>query len=217
MKQATSVEHTGFYAFLAERIRRGTMLPIAVSRANKAFRGLNKDQARKAGRFSQLEVSPRQGDYRVEGVSLARANAFVTQFHRHLNGTVGHLASFGLFDDAGLRGVVILGRPLARALQNGATIEVLRLCSDGSRNACSKLYAQARRFAKANSLSRIITYTLPEESGASLKAAGFRMVGATRGGSWNTASRPRSDKAPTCRKTRWEIQLKNGGRKRATG
>lgn len=201
---------TGFYGFVAERIRRGAMIPTAVHRANTLLRSVGKEDARRFGRFDPTAPSTgiaRSGPYRVERIELALANAYVTQFHRHLNGVVGHLASFGLYDDAGLRGVLILGRPLARQLDDGGSAEVLRLCSDGSRNACSKLYGAARRYARQAGLTRIVTYTLPEEPGASLRAAGFVGVGRTAGGSWSRTGRERADKAPLCAKQRWELVI----------
>lgn len=199
---------SGFYGFVAERIRRGAMVPTAVARANALLRTVPKDRARQFGKF---DLSPptagvaRTGSYRVNRIPLAAANAYVTQFHRHLNAVVGHLASFALYDGAGLRGVLIIGRPLARHQDNRTTVEVLRLCSDGSPNACSKLYGAARRWAKQKGKSRLITYTLPDETGASLKASGFACTGATNGGSWNRVGRQRIDKAPTVAKTRWEL------------
>ena len=201
---------TGFYRFLATRIERGAMVPTAISRANTLLRTVNKAQAHQ---FARLGAPPpttgveRDGDFRVEPIELASANAYVTQFHRHLNAVVGHVASLGLYDAVGLRGVLILGRPLARHQDNGHTIEVLRLCSDGSKNACSKLYGAARKWAKQHGKRRILTYTLPGESGASLKASGFVCTGSTEGGSWHRPSRERTDKAPTVAKVRWELQL----------
>jgi hypothetical protein len=198
---------TGFYAFVAERIRHGAMGPASIHRANVAFRALPKALACRAGRFESPGTAGRAGPYRVAEIALAQANAYVTQFHRHLNGVVGHVASLALYDDAGMRGVLILGRPLARHQDDGSTAEVLRVCTDGSRNACSKLYGAARRWAKRNGRRRLVTYTLPEEPGASLRGAGFICTGATRGGSWNRTGRARADKAPTVAKTRWEMRV----------
>lgn len=132
-----------------------------------------------------------------------KANEYVEQHHRHHKKVVGHLFAIGLQKDGELCGVVIVGRPVARALDDGFTCEVTRLCTDGTPNACSKLYGAAWRAARALQYRRMYTYILESESGTSLKAAGFRFDGMTKGGSWSTPSRPREDKAPTCRKQRW--------------
>ena len=85
------------------------------------------------------------------------------------------------------------------------TAEVTRCCTDGTRNACSILYAAAWRAARAMGYRRLITYTLPEEGGASLRASGFRLLGEAGGGSWNSPARPRVDTHPTQGKLAWEV------------
>lgn len=90
-------------------------------------------------------------------------------------------------------GVAIVGRPVARTLDDGWTLEVTRVATDGTKNACSALYASAWRAARAMGYQRLITYTLPSEGGASLRAAGWRTVHRTKGGNWNTPARPRVD------------------------
>jgi hypothetical protein len=87
------------------------------------------------------------------------------------------------------------------------TVEVLRLCSDGTKNACSKLYGACRRAAKTLGYHRLITYTLADENGKSLLASGFSYCYTSKGGSWNQQGRPRSDKAPVCPKHLYEIIL----------
>lgn len=62
-------------------------------------------------------------------------------------------------------------------------------------NACSMLYATAWKAAKALGYRRLITYTLPEEGGASLRASGWKLIGERGGGNWNVKSRPRIDTA----------------------
>jgi hypothetical protein len=89
-------------------------------------------------------------------------------------------------------------------LDDGMTIEVLRLCTDGTPNACSILYAAARRAAKAMGYRRIITYILETETGASLKAAGWRKTTTTQGGEWSRPSRARKSAARPEPKTRYE-------------
>lgn len=105
-----------------------------------------------------------------------------------------------------VRGVCIVGRPVARMLDDGWTLEVTRCCTDGAENACSMLYGAAARAAFAMGYKRIGTYTLPEEGGASLRAAGWRLLGEAGGGEWTRRSRPRVSKHPTLVKLRWEAQ-----------
>jgi hypothetical protein len=104
-------------------------------------------------------------------------------------------------------GVVILGRPVARRLDDGWTLEVTRCATDGTSNACSCLYGAAWRLAKSLGYRRLVTYTLPEEGGASLRGAGWTCVGEAGGGSWDRAERPRVDLHPTQTKLRWEAPL----------
>jgi hypothetical protein len=101
-------------------------------------------------------------------------------------------------------GVAIVGRPVARMNQDGATVEVTRLATDGAPNACSFLYGAARKAAFALGYSRLITYILDTEDGVSLRAAGFTLVRHVAGGSWSRPSRARVDKHPTQGKFLWE-------------
>jgi hypothetical protein len=138
-------------------------------------------------------------------VTLAAANDFVARLHRHHKPVVGHKFSLGAMLDDALVGVAIVGRPVSRMRDDGETLEVTRLCTDGARNACSFLYGAAARSAFALGFKRIGTYTLPEEGGASLRATGWKMLGERGGGSWSRADRPRTDKSPTQSKTLWEL------------
>lgn len=104
----------------------------------------------------------------------------------------------------GCVGVVTVGRPVARRLDDGWTLEVTRNCTDGTKNAASFLYAAAWRACRALGFTRLITYTLKDETGVSLTAAGWRVVGQTSGRSWSCPSRPRVDKHPLGQKTLWE-------------
>ncbi|NBW13724.1 MAG: hypothetical protein EBR82_37565 [Caulobacteraceae bacterium] len=137
-------------------------------------------------------------------VTLAEANAFVEQHHRHHPKVVGHKFSIGAVKDDKIVGVVIVGRPVARSRDDGLTLEVTRLCTDGTRNACSFLYGAAARAAFALGYKRIGTYILAAENGKTLSAAGWRMIGEVKGRSWSCPSRPRVDKHPTTDKTLWE-------------
>lgn len=138
-------------------------------------------------------------------VELAEANAFVRKHHRHHKPVVGHYFSIGAVLGEDVVGVVIVGRPVARARQDGETVEVTRLCTDGTRNAASFLYGAAQRAAFALGFRRIGTYILASEPGTSLIAAGWRLVGERGGGSWDTPSRPRVDKHPTQSKLLFEL------------
>ncbi len=136
---------------------------------------------------------------------LAEANAFVQQHHRHHGAVIGHRYSIAVADETGVRGVAIIGRPVARHLDDGWTLEVTRLATDGCKDACSMLYAAAWRAARAMGYRKVITYILLTEPGTSLTAAGWRCVGTVTGRSWDRASRPRVDRYPLQGKLRWEI------------
>jgi hypothetical protein len=138
--------------------------------------------------------------------ALDEANAFVSQHHRHNKPVVGHKFSLAVADEAGtVRGVAIVGRPVGRRLDDGWTLEVNRVATDGCPNACSALYAAAWRASRAMGYRRLITYTLQSEPGTSLRAAGWREVASTPGRSWSVPSRPRVDKHPLQGRLRWEV------------
>jgi len=137
-------------------------------------------------------------------VDLSEANEFIRQHHRHHKPVVGHKFSIGLSDGIAIRGVAIIGRPVSRHLDNGWTLEVIRCCTDGIKNGCSKLYAAAWRATRALGYVKLITYILKEENGVSLVAAGWKCVGEAGGGNWNVPSRPRIDTELQQSKMRWE-------------
>jgi hypothetical protein len=116
--------------------------------------------------------------------TLREANAFVAQHHRHHHPTPVAKFCIAAASDGAVVGVVIVGLPKARLAMDGWTLEVTRLASDGTRNACSLLYGAARRAALALGYRRVITYTLAEEHGSSLLAAGFVFDGDVKGESW---------------------------------
>jgi len=136
--------------------------------------------------------------------TLKEANQFVSTHHRHHKPVVGHKFSISVCTDGEVRGVAIIGRPVARNLDNGLTLEVNRCCTDGTKNACSMLYGAAWRAAKAMGFKKLITYTLPSEGGTSLKAAGWKVVAETTGDTWDRKARPRVDTHPLQGKLRWE-------------
>lgn len=140
-------------------------------------------------------------------VSLEEANAFVREHHRHHQPVPGAKFCIGVSDGKKICGVAIVGRPIARMQNDGWTLEVNRTCTDGTRNANSLLYGAARRAAWALGYKKLITYTLPEESGASLKAAGFRLIGESGGGKWSREGRPRVDTHPLQAKLKWEASV----------
>lgn len=139
-------------------------------------------------------------------MALKEANAFVEQYHRHHKPVVGHKFSIGASNGEKVVGVAIVGRPVSRHLDDGWTLEVTRLCTDGTRNACSLLYAAAWRAARAMGYKRMVTYTLESEDGASLRAAGWRCVGQAGGLRWTGKRRPEVDLYPAQMKLRWEAQ-----------
>jgi len=158
----------------------------------------------------------------VTPITLREANAYVALHHRHHRPVAGCIvcvavaarhdigdsrpggAGYGMHMDL-VHGVAVVGRPVARMSDDGWTAEVTRCCTDGTRNACSMLYRAAWRAVRALGYRRLQTYTLPAEGGASLRGAGFRLIGQAGGGSWDRAARPRVDTAPTQRKLRWEV------------
>lgn len=128
-------------------------------------------------------------------LSFADACATVDRLHRHHKKPQGHKWSHGVLDEAGmLRGIAIVGRPVARLLDDGFTVEVTRVATDGCPNACSALYGAAWKKARVDHW-RAITYTQDGESGASLRAAGWRLVAELdRRRGWDTPSRRRGDR-----------------------
>ena len=137
-------------------------------------------------------------------VSLAEANEFVLEHHRHHKPVVGHKFSIGCTDGEKIVGVAIVGRLVSRFLDDGWTLEVTRLCTDGTRNACSMLYAAAWRAARAMGYKKVITYILESENGASVKAAGFKCVGEAGGLRWTGKRRPKVDLCPAQMKLKFE-------------
>lgn len=141
---------------------------------------------------------------RIAPTNLAKANAYVALYHRHHGRTQGQKFSIAVKDEDGsVRGVAIVGRPVGRSVDDGMTLEVLRVCTDGTPNVCSMLYGASRRAAWAMGYDRIVTYTLEEEPGTSLRAAGWVLDGVTSGDTWARPGRSRVDRAPTGPKRRW--------------
>lgn len=140
-------------------------------------------------------------------VSLSEANAFVAKYHRTHKPVRGHKFSIGCMKDGQLVGVAIVGRPVSRYLDNGLTLEVNRLCTDGTPNACSFLYGAAWRAARALGYRKIVTYILDTESGVSLRAAGWDCAGLAGGKRWTGSRRPAVDLSPPQMKYRYEKSI----------
>lgn len=132
-------------------------------------------------------------------ISLRESNRFIETHHRHSGRAQGCKFCVALSDELGvLHGVAVVGRPVARRLDDGRTAEVTRLCTDGIPNGCSFLYARCARIAKLMGYQKIITYTLAEENGASLRASGWSCAPGLRGGgNWNVPGRPRAESRNT--------------------
>jgi len=140
----------------------------------------------------------------VEAVPLhlREANAFVAQHHRHNTPTVGSKFAHGSAQDGTLVGVAIAGRPVSRRLDDGKTLEVLRVCTDGTPNACSFLYARCAKTARLMGYTKVITYTLEAEGGASLKAVGATPTGPLESHEWGKPPAPaRASPSTTSRST----------------
>lgn len=138
-------------------------------------------------------------------ITQREAFAYVERNHRHHQPPRGSIIQVAASDaDGVVRGVAVVGRPVARMLQDGWTCEVIRVATDGVPNACSMLYGACWRAARALGYRKLVTYTLPEEGGASLRGAGFKLLGDAGGGSWSRKDRPRVDLHPMQVKLRWE-------------
>ena len=138
----------------------------------------------------------------IKPITFREAINFINENHRHHKATVGHKFSIGLYDGEKIVGVAVCGRPVSRYLDDGETCEINRLCTDGTKNACSMLYGASCRVAKEMGYVRVITYILASENGASLKASGFVCEGEAGGTHW-TGKRNRGQDIPNEMKTRW--------------
>lgn len=133
-------------------------------------------------------------------ISFAEACLFIKKHHRHHKPPVGHKFSIAVAKDGSIVGVATVGRPVSRRLDDGWTLEVNRLATDGTKNACSMLYGACWRAVKAMGYRKLITYILNTEPGTTLKAAGWTLIGEAGGMSWNVPGRPRVDNPFTMQK-----------------
>lgn len=143
----------------------------------------------------------------IRPIHLKDANKFVQQYHRHNIPTVGGKFAVACYDGDRLCGVSICGRPTARRLDDGLTLEIYRNCTDGTRNACTKLYGAACGVGRKMGYERVVTYTLESEDGASLRAAGFNLEGRAGKPEWNGRSARQYYVAPKEMKKRWSKEL----------
>ena len=129
-------------------------------------------------------------------ITRKQAQNFVNEHHRHHKAPIGDIFRIGLQKNGKIIGVIMVGRPVSRVLDNGKTLEVNRLCVlDGHKNACSFLYAAAAKVGKNLGYTHILTYILSTEPGSSLRAVGWHKEGTTKGRKWNCPSRPREQKS----------------------
>lgn len=140
----------------------------------------------------------------IQPIDWKPACRFIKEFHGHHLPPQGWKFGIAVNNSEKIVGVITVGRPVSRRLDDGWTLEVTRCCTDRTKNAASMLYGAARRATFALGFKRLITYTLKSEAGTSLKAAGYKCLGEAGGGSWNKPSRHRIDKAPTEKKLIWD-------------
>lgn len=143
----------------------------------------------------------------IQPITLKVANAFVQDNHRHHSSVAGNKFSLGLFDDGEMVGCAICGRPISRHLDNGLTLEINRLCTNGKRNACSMLYGACVRVARAMGYKKVITYILASENGASLKASNFTCEGEAGGKMWTGKRSGRDNGVPQEMKQRYVYNI----------
>lgn len=142
----------------------------------------------------------------LQPLNFDEACRFISEHHRHHLPPQGWKFGIAVNNGEKVVGVITIGRPIARHQDDGWTLEVTRCCTDGTKNVCSMLYSAAARAMRALGYRRLITYTLIIEPGTSLKAAGWKEVWKTTGGTWNRPGRPRVDKHPTKQKILWAVE-----------
>lgn len=138
-------------------------------------------------------------------VNRTQVTEYIKKHHRHHKPPAGYKFAIGLANDLNqLVGVIVAGRPVARNLDDGSTLEITRCCVDSTtKNAVSMLYGAVVRAGKAMGYTRFITYTRLDETGESLRAAGWLPAYQTKAKSWNTPSRTRTDKTEVVERVCW--------------
>lgn len=143
----------------------------------------------------------------VSPITYRNAAEYVNMYHRHHNASIGCKFCISVKDNNGyVHGVAICGRPVSRNLDDGTVLEINRVCTDGTKNACSILYGACCRIAKNMGYEKVITYTLKSENGASLKASNFTCEGEAGGTHW-TGKRNKGQNIPPEMKIRWGKDL----------
>jgi len=143
----------------------------------------------------------------LQPITFKEACDFIVAYHSHHLPPQGWKFGIGVNDGEKVVGVIVIGRPVSRFMDNGWTLEVTRCCTDKTHNVASMLYSAAWRAVRSMGYKRLITYTLKEEPGTSLIAAGWKALYETKGGEWNCNSRPRvQGKYPIGQKTLWEVK-----------
>lgn len=141
----------------------------------------------------------------IRPCTYAEARDFVKENHRHNKPPAGHKFSIACYDGDRLCGVCMVGRPVGRYLDDGLTLEVNRCCTDGTRNACTKLYGAATKAAKALGYKRIFTYTRASETGASLRASNWHCDGEAGGTHWTGKRYEQTELVFDEMKVRWSM------------
>ena len=145
---------------------------------------------------------------RIRPCTLDQANKLVALWHRHHKPVVGHRFSIAAEKDGEVVGAAIIGRPVAPKTDQYRTAEVTRLVTNGHKNACSFLYGAAARIAREMGFDAIQTFILDDETGMSLRAAGWSFVGMSNGkDGWQNRPGRRTDQ-PTVPKQKWIKQLR---------
>lgn len=144
---------------------------------------------------------------KIKPINLSDAKEFVKTNHRHNIPPTGCKFAISCFENERMCGVAICGRPVSRYLDNGETLEIYRNCTDGTKNACSKLYGACVRIAKNMGYRKVITYTLESESGTSLKASNFKLVGKAGGKQWTGSRKREYYISPKEFKNKWEYEF----------
>lgn len=140
----------------------------------------------------------------LQPITQREASEFIKRHHRHHKPSRGWKFGIAVNDGEKVVGVVMVGRPVARHLDNGWTAEVNRCCTDGTKNVPSMLYGAAWRVCKAMGYKRLITYTRVDEPGTSLRASGWKVVGERPSSSWVNKARKRVDVTEPFQRILWE-------------
>lgn len=160
------------------------------------------------GLFERKAMSDERSRLYITPCTHKQACEFIELHHRHHRPPLRAIVKVAVMDERGrVRGVAMAGRPVARMADDGSTLEVNRVATDGCPNACSALYGAVARVTGELGYRDLITYTLPSEGGASLRGAGWVMEGPVGGGKWERDRRKRNDDWPSCGKWRWRREL----------